>query len=479
MASQFQRQKTRRSYVRGKKTIKSSKLGDKEPLMSDDRSDANGQNGACLKMSFQLQREKFRRSLRKKPPRKRINHDEEEHLISDNASDANEDENTEIHKNHATDETPEQTQKLEDTMLNGFQRSPHLEFTKEMRRISAENKESNGTTDQQSGVYYVKETYDIAKSEVRCFECIQAFPVNSADEILPGDHIVSIGVIYDHHAIILKREGELFTIREATNTKSGAVLGILFGGKARIKTSKRQFNFAKERICVVKYNRRFSPEVTISKANNYEEEFTYNLCRNNCEHFATKCVTGQSISVQVSKLRLAWKLFWSSGFIGISDEKKRNEKGYDKRMICKKCFEMNENLLEVTKIRIERETLQQISKGDIIRYTYWNLWHEAVVLKILKKTETTVKCQIAHYAFCGLFSHRTIKSEPKTFRSDGKCFKLDYAEPKYDVYHPDEVVKRAEESLNEQWFVFFANDSSHFARWCKLKLKKESLDVQK
>lgn len=450
--------------------------------MSDDRSDANGQNGAFLKMSFQLQRKKFRSSLRKKPPRKRINHDEEDHLISDNASDANEDENTEIQKNHATDETPEQTQKLEDTMLNGFQRSSHLEFTKEMRRKSAENKESNGTTDQQSGVYYVKETDKIAKSEVRCFECIQAFPANSADEILPGDHVVSIGVLYDHHAIILKREGVIFTIREATNTKCGAVLGILFGGKARIQTSKRPFNFAKERICVVKYNRRFSPEVTISKAENYQKEFTYNLCRNNCEHFATECVTGQSISVQVSKLRLAWKLFWSNGFIGISDEEKRNQKGFDKRMICKNCYEMNKKLLEVRKIPIKSK--KDIKEGDIIRYTYWNLWHEAVVVEITDKenkgkngkkiTRKTVECKIAHYAFCGPFSHRTIKKEPKTIRLDGKCFKLDYAKPDYDVYNSDEVVKRAEESLKEQWFVFFANDSSHFARWCKLKLKKES-----
>lgn len=469
MESQLQRQKTRRSYARTKKERKRIKHDDKESLISDDSSDASEQNGAFFKMPFQLRGQKIRESVVwEKTPRKRINHDDEEPLISDNASDANEDENTEIHKNHATDETPE------DTMLTGFQRSSHLDFTKEMRRISAESKESNGTTDLQSGVYYVKETDKIVdKVEVRCFECIQAFPVNSADEILPGDHVVSIGVLYDHHAIILKRKENLFTIREATNTKCGAVLGILFGGKARIKTSEREFNFAKERICVVKYNRRFSPEVTISKAINYQKEFTYNLCRNNCEHFATECVTGQSISVQVSKLRLAWKLFWSSGFIGISDEEKRNQKGYDKRMICENCYKMNKNLLiKVPKIKLITST--QISKGDIIRYTYWNLWHEAVVLKILKTTQTTVECQIAHYAFCGLFSHRTIKSETKTFRLDGKCLKLDYAEPEYDVYHPDEVVKRAEESLKEQWFVFFANDSSHFARWCKLKLKKES-----
>lgn len=439
-----------------------------------------------------LQRQKSRRSVkygRKSLPKNlTTNYDEEPLIGSENASNANKDKTNEIHTNYAFDETPEQnSQKMENTMLNGLQRSSHLDFT----RISTENKESNGTTDQQSGVHYMEVTDTIGKSEVRCFECIQAFPVHSADEIQPGDHVVFIGVLYDHHAIVLEKEGKHFSICEATNTKCGAVLGILFGGKARIIKSKRTFEFTKERICVVKYNKRFSPEDTISNAkveqSDNRKEYRYNLFRNNCEHFATQCVTGQSISVQVSKLRLAWKLFWSSGFIGISDEEKRNQKGFDKRMICKNCYEMNKKLLEVRKIPIKSK--EDINEGDIIRYTYWNLWHEAVVVKIPDKenegkneekiTRTTVECEIAHYAFCGPFSHRTIKKEPKTIRLDGKCFKLDYAKPDYDVYNPDEVVKRAIENLNEQSFVFFANDSSHFARWCKLKLKKETLDMQK
>lgn len=358
------------------------------------------------------------------------------------------------------------------------QRSSNLEDRRETPKKSAENKQSNGTTHQQNIEGYLEKDDQIDKSEVRCFECIQAIPVTSANEIKPGDHVVVCGLIYDHHGIIIEKDGEEFTIAEATNTAFKAVLGIfkIGDGKAEIKQSqKKKFDFTKERICVVQYKRRFSPEITIHKAKNADRKYDYHIFRNNCEHFATECVTGQSISVQVSKLRLAWKLFWRSGFVGISDEVKRNEKGYKKEMICKPCYNMNQNILDVEKIPIESFE-DDIKKGDIIRYRYFTLWHEAVVLEIEKKTKKQVECSIAHYAFCGPFSLRTIIRDPKTIRFDGKCYKLDYALPKYDVYDPDQVVTRAEACIGEQSFAFFSNDSSHFARWCKLKLKNEKQD---
>lgn len=358
------------------------------------------------------------------------------------------------------------------------QRSSNLEDRRETPKKSAENKQSNGTTHQQNIEGYLEKDDQIDKSEVRCFECIQAIPVTSANEIKPGDHVVVCGLIYDHHGIIIEKDGEEFTIAEATNTAFKALLGIfkIGDGKAEIKQSqKKKFDFTKERICVVQYKRRFSPEITIHKAKNADRKYDYHIFRNNCEHFATECVTGQSISVQVSKLRLAWKLFWRSGFVGISDEVKRNEKGYKKEMICKPCYNMNQNILDVEKIPIESFE-DDIKRGDIIRYRYFTLWHEAVVLEIEKKTKKQVVCSIAHYAFCGPFSLRTIIRDPKTIRFDGKCYKLDYALPKYDVYDPDQVVTRAEACIGEQSFAFFSNDSSHFARWCKLKLKNEKQD---
>lgn len=131
---------------------------------------------------------------------------------------------------------------------------------------------------------------------------------------------------------------------------------------------------------------------------------------------------------------------------------------------------MNEHLLSVDVIPITRA--DQVKAGDIIRYSYYNLWHDAVVLEMKRMKETYVICNIAHYAFCGIFSHRTIQAEDLKIAFDGKISKLEYEPPKYHVYPPKNVVERARRRLGEQQFVFFSNDSSHYARWCKLELEK-------
>ncbi|XP_062597674.1 uncharacterized protein LOC134259094 [Saccostrea cucullata] len=313
----------------------------------------------------------------------------------------------------------------------------------------------------------------------KCIECVKAIPVFSSDGIEAGDHVICSGAVYDHHGIIISKldDGVTFEIIEATNTFSGVVVGLskLFGGKAKIQSTFKKFDFEKEKICVVEYrNRKYSKKETIQRAKNiYDDKeesvkYKYDLFDNNCEHFATHCVTGQNFSVQVTKFRLTWKLFWARGFVGISDELTRNEKEFENKIICKDCYEMNKKLLAVKLKPVVTE--QDIEMGDIIRYSYYNLWHEAVVLEKKSPTEKSVVCTIAHYAFCGIFAHRTIKEEELEIKFDGKCIKLEYTEPPYHVYNPDEVVKRARKRLGEQLFVFFSNDSSHFARWCKLKL---------
>jgi hypothetical protein len=315
----------------------------------------------------------------------------------------------------------------------------------------------------------------------RCVECVKAIPVFSTDGIKPGDHVIFSGAVYDHHGIIISKldDGETFEIIEASNTFSGVVIGLskLFGGKAKIQSSFKKFDFEREKICVVEYRKRkHSKKQTIQRAiailNDKEEsvKYKYDLFDNNCEHFATYCVTGQNFSVQVTKVRLTWKLFLSRGFRGISNELERNEKEFENNIICSDCYTMNKQLLGVKVKPIVTES--DVEKGDIIRYSYWNLWHEAVVLEKTRTSRNTVECAIAHYAFCGVFSHRTIKEEKIEIRLDGSCSKLEYEWPQYDVHEPNEVVKRARTRVGEQLFVFFSNDSSHFARWCKLKLQR-------
>lgn len=90
------------------------------------------------------------------------------------------------------------------------------------------------------------------KCQVQCIECVKAIPVFSCNDIEAGDHVVFSGAVYDHHGIIISKldDGVTFEIIEATNTISGAVLGVskFFGGKAEIKSSFKKFDFEGERF---------------------------------------------------------------------------------------------------------------------------------------------------------------------------------------------------------------------------------------
>lgn len=324
------------------------------------------------------------------------------------------------------------------------------------------------------------ENENLVTQIVNCIECVKTVPVLTSDQLEPGDHVIFCGAVYDHHGILISKnksnDKTTLEIAEATNTSSRVVVGLskICGYKANVQINRKSFNFATQKICVVEYRYRLSKSETVQNAqrfidqNEENRDYRYNLFNNNCEHFATYCATGRNISVQATKLRLGWQLFWESGFIGLSDELARNSTEFDINLICRDCYLMNRNLLGVSLKPIQSEN--DIKKGDIIRFSYWNLWHEAVVLEKQQRTRRGVVCSIAHYAFCGPFSHRTIKTESKEIRFDGQSKTLDYDAPQYNVYSSDEVVQRARSRMGEQLFAFFSNDSSHFARWCKLKL---------
>lgn len=323
-------------------------------------------------------------------------------------------------------------------------------------------------------------------NEVSCIECVKVVPVSSCDDLEDGDHVIICGTVYDHHGILVKKEGNSLKIIEATNTVPGFIIGVLrrgIWGKAEIRISKKEFDFTLTTVCVVEYKYRYSKTKTVERANDFycniakTGNYSYNLLANNCEHFATFCATGKQFSVQVSKFKLMCDMFFKTGFLGFNDELARNNDEFEKHLLCEKCYEMNKYLLGVSVKPVV--SAEDIAKGDIIRFSYWNFWHEAVVLEKEEKEENEeneeidqniVVCSIAHYAFFGPFSHRTIAEEKIKIRLDGQTFKLNYNPPEYCVYQPDEVVERANRRINEQMFSFYSNDSSHFARWCKLKL---------
>ncbi|CAC5404218.1 unnamed protein product [Mytilus coruscus] len=161
------------------------------------------------------------------------------------------------------------------------------------------------------------------------------------------------------------------------------------------------------------------------------------------------------------------RLFANRGFQGISDEVFRNKIEYENGMLCAPCYERNKKILSVAKQPIKSKGDVEI--GDIITYTYYRCCHSAVVLEI-ESHDRSLQCKIAHYAFRGLHRHRKIREETLRIPFDGSVKVTDYSEPDYTVFDPEEVVERARSKLGEKRYVHFSNDSSHFARWCKLKL---------
>ncbi|XP_052775099.1 uncharacterized protein LOC128213444 [Mya arenaria] len=318
----------------------------------------------------------------------------------------------------------------------------------------------------------------------KCAECVKAVPIFEYDDIDVGDHITISGTVYDHHAIVTQKLGtNQINIIEATNTPAGASSGSFFGGKAFIEETEKTLDFANDRINVVVYqNRKFTKTEVAERAREYYQNqkqtrnFSYNVFRNNCEHFATYCVTDKPFSIQVVKVRMVLKLFLSSGFRGISDERMCNAKLFENHFICSSCNEMNKGLLSVSVKPIL--SADDVKIGDVIRYTYYLLHHEAVVLKMKGVDRSSVKVSIAHYAFRGFLTYRKIIEEAITIRFDGSCSVLQYQPPRYEVFSPEEVVERAKSRIGEQRFVFLSNDSSHFSRWCKLPRKRSQSRAQ-
>ncbi|XP_063422649.1 uncharacterized protein LOC134707081 [Mytilus trossulus] len=322
-----------------------------------------------------------------------------------------------------------------------------------------------------------------------CMECVKPLQVNSKEDVQAGDHLAYPGRIYDHHAIVVDvypytaTDDEIeIEIVHATNTATKATFASFqpFGNKARLKKVKVRVNFKDKKVVVYKYSSKieiFPPHIIAERAKSEANadskggkgQFKYNLFKNNCEHFATWCVTGGKRSLQERKFSMVFWMFLSSGFQGISDENERNEKEFEKEMLCLSCYETNKRVLDVEKRQILQKT--DVKIGDIITYSYYNLWHNAVVLDVNGMKDNYTTCDIAHYAYCGPFKHHTIVKEKLLIPFDGSIKVIIYPS-NFNTYTAHEVVERAKTRLNEQEFAYFSNDSSQFARWCKLKLYK-------
>nr|XP_022290015.1 uncharacterized protein LOC111101719 isoform X2 [Crassostrea virginica] len=318
-----------------------------------------------------------------------------------------------------------------------------------------------------------------------CICCNEVKRVSSGEELEPGDHIVFQGTLYEQHAIITAKEGNTFTLVEATNSATGASIGTLSGGgKALIQSSTKQLDFENERISVVIYKTRLSKEETIDSAEKafvsreWRKDYRYHFFQNNSEHFARYCITGHKCNMQVANLmiKLFYDMWRSDIFVRILTDKELDEFLVfqifkKKNMICDDCYRLSFDLVNPIAMPIRNGA--DVNTGDVIRYyKITDKLHDAVVLEVHSRSNLKVSCTIMHYAF-NRFLIRTIKKDRITIELNGKYCKLDYTS-KFDVYSPDEVVRRANERENEKSYERLFNDSRCFARWCKIKQGKAS-----
>ncbi|XP_063438767.1 uncharacterized protein LOC134719736 [Mytilus trossulus] len=316
-----------------------------------------------------------------------------------------------------------------------------------------------------------------------CMGCITPVKVTTRTKIHKGDHIILSRTLYYHHAIVVevfkpdKENSDKICLKliHQTNSATGAVRDKLRrrGTLAKLKCKTETVDLKKVMIC--KYWGSIQPgkpEKVVERAsgalNGDQHEFRYDVIDNNCEHFASWCVTGRKLSIQIRKVRIVLHIFVRKGLRGLGDEQLRNKVQKDHGLLCETCFERNKKMLGVTRRKVQHA--DHIQKGDIILYKYYKLQHCAVIMDVVSIKQKYIVCKIAHYAFRGPFTEKKIQSDILKVYFKGSVSVFDYSNSEFKTYNPDEVVSRAEQRIGEEMFSYFSNDSSHFARWCKLKL---------
>lgn len=117
-------------------------------------------------------------------------------------------------------------------------------------------------------------------------------------ELTKGDHIKFKRGIYSHHAVV---------VDVYVDTNSYKVIhftGEKKSGRAA-EITEEILKFEIEKITLIRYRYgRLGRHITVKRAYDLltsTRTIIYNILVNNCEHFATWCVTGEAESIQVNK----------------------------------------------------------------------------------------------------------------------------------------------------------------------------------
>lgn len=115
------------------------------------------------------------------------------------------------------------------------------------------------------------------------------------DQDLFGMHVMAYRMGYSHHGIYVRHNHVI---------QYG---GGVSGGIVEEVTVSQFTKGAKLRIVPHGDEREYTPGETVERAKRRMNEDNYDLAFNNCEHFATWCVTGKEKSSQVRRAKNALK----------------------------------------------------------------------------------------------------------------------------------------------------------------------------
>ncbi|CAC5375461.1 unnamed protein product [Mytilus coruscus] len=299
--------------------------------------------------------------------------------------------------------------------------------------------------------------FPIEKNKIdSCKSCVRQIPIEKSKQVRVGDHIILRSVQCDHHLIIVEKHNSnshcvqvtaIHSYPDSKNLKSlhRETKKIPLDGSALV-VSYRFPMFSRDEI-VRRAEKRLTNNDTGSN-----EIYEYNLATSNCEHFATWCVTNRYFSFQVLQFNTSF------GFLHAPALKIM----HNNRELCDSCY--GGLLQTVLSVPWKHVRPKDVNKGDIVSYFYYMLWHDAVVMEV----KSDNKLVLAHYGVGSLFHFKKIIKQTVRFK-DHEYLTV-YKYDGWNVYSPAEVVERAESRLGEEKWSLTSNRSSHFAKWCKVKM---------
>ena len=135
--------------------------------------------------------------------------------------------------------------------------------------------------------------------------------VDDLTQLRPGDHVsfYRSDFSYSHHGIVREADKNLLSLIHYFNTAENAWNSLIKGSLylAEVIKSEWDVNFGSttEELYVHRYDQIqcYSNEETLRRATENLGKRGYSLLKNNCEHWARWCRTGESYSEQVTRFR--------------------------------------------------------------------------------------------------------------------------------------------------------------------------------